>query len=336
LQEINTRTARHRLPMKSVLITGVSGFIGHHLARRYLNSGYKVLGIDNFSTSDGSNIKEFQSRNFEFYNFDLTKLWPSKLNESPEQPEFVFHLASPAAVNQYSALSLETLAVNSQGLENVLYWSLIRKSRVIFASTSEIYGSPLVHPQPESYWGAVNSYGERSCYDEGKRFGEALIFSWNKRHLTNHGLVRIFNTFGPGMNPNDGRVCRQFLVKALNNENLQIYGDGRQTRSFCYIDDLIEGIFQYAQSKITDPINLGSDEESTVLDLANTVIGLTKSQSKIVHVDEMIDDPPQRRPDLSKARDLLGYKIKFSLIEGLLQMMYSLKHESKSENLSLK
>ena len=312
--------------MKSVLITGVAGFLGSHLAEHYLKKGYRVVGLDNFSTGSHENIEYLQqSSEFQFCEKDVCsdfKTWPEASGL-----EFVFHFASPASPPHYQKLSIETLWANTKGLEQALFYADQHSARLIFASTSEVYGDPNVSPQPESYWGHVNSFGERSCYDEAKRFGEALIFSHNRRHTSGHGLVRIFNTYGPRMNPNDGRVVINFIQQALKNEPLTIYGDGNQTRSFCYVDDLISGITQYADSNYQSPVNLGNDTENSMLELANVVLQVSRSQSILNHLPLPIDDPKKRRPDLSLACAVLpNWKPKVPLAEGVLYMIEHFKN----------
>ncbi len=311
--------------MKSVLITGCAGFIGSHLSEHFLNAGYAVVGIDNFATGMKGNVEHLKTfPQFSFFAADVCQPWNeimSHMNlKTLDQLQYVFHFASPASPPLYQALALETLKVNSVGLENALRFATQYKARVIFASTSEVYGDPKVHPQPESYWGYVNSYGERSCYDEAKRFGEALIFSFNKKMNTQHGLVRIFNTYGPRMNPHDGRVVINFVKQALLNEPLTVYGQGTQTRSFCYVDDLVSGIVKYAESALTEPVNLGNPGEFTILELAETVKKLfSKNNSEIRFLPMPSDDPLQRKPDIQKAMTLLHWKPEIKLQDGLLK-----------------
>lgn len=292
--------------MKSVLVTGAAGFLGSHLCENYLRLGYEVYGLDNFYTGLRSNIEELKSRypEFQFIEKDVSTEWTSLPEISNLQ--YVFHFASPASPPHYQKLALETLWVNTIGLNNAIQFADKHKARIVFASTSEVYGDPEFSPQPESYWGYVNSFGERSCYDEAKRFGEALIFSHNKMKGTRHGLVRIFNTYGPRMNPNDGRVVINFILQALQNKDLTVYGDGKQTRSFCYVDDLIKGISQYAESGITFPVNLGNDTEFTMLELAEVVLKAIPSNSKLSFKNLPSDDPKKRRPDLTLAKKHLG------------------------------
>ncbi len=311
--------------MRKILITGCAGFIGSQLAQFYLDQNCTVFGIDNFCTGSKSNIKELENyKSFYFFEHDVSEPWTAlRLLKVDDNFDFVFHLASPAAVNQYQNLSLETMRANSVGLQNALTFATSKAAKLIFSSTSEIYGSPKLECQNESYWGHVNSFGERSCYDESKRFGEALIFSWNKRYATKHGLVRIFNTYGPRMNPEDGRAINRFVRQALKNEDLTVYGTGNQTRSFCYITDLIKGLDLYCQSPFSRPVNLGNDEEITIYKLANLVIQITDSSSKIIHQPLPQDDPPQRRPNLTYARENLKFDPRINLKQGLLKMIES-------------
>ncbi|MBC7742938.1 MAG: NAD-dependent epimerase/dehydratase family protein [Bdellovibrionaceae bacterium] len=313
--------------MKNVLITGAAGFIGKKLCEFYLIQNWQVYGLDNFCTSDEKSLDfhELKSHEqFHFERFDITHDWAGLQTKFPRF-DFVFHLASPASVLQYQNLSLETMWANSWGLKNAIAQADQCQCRLIFTSTSEIYGSPQVSPQSENYWGHVNSFGERSCYDESKRFGEALIYSSNKKNKTRHGVVRIFNTYGPGMLANDGRVITQFIYQALKQKDLTLYGDGAQTRCFCYVDDLITGLARYAETSITEPVNLGNDEEITILDLAKNIIELTGSRSQIVFKLLPADDPPQRRPDLGRARSQLNFENTISLRQGLEQMIASVK-----------
>ena len=307
----------------AVIVTGAAGFIGFHLAKSYLDQGFIVIGIDNYLTGSTENIAALQKQyaeKFKFFRHDVCEPWLF-LNEIKNlNPALVFHFASPAAVNHYQQFSLETMLVNSTGLQRALAAADILQSRLIFASTSEIYGSATVSPQSENYWGNVNSFGERSCYDEAKRFGEALIFTHNKKFKTRHGLVRIFNTYGPRMSPTDGRVVINFILQALKNETITIYGDGNQTRCFCYIDDLIRAILLYANSPIVAPLNIGNNHEITILELAKIVIQKLSSKSTLSFLPIPADDPKQRKPDLTKALELLNYKPHVSLEDGVLKM----------------
>lgn len=307
--------------MKSVLITGSAGFIGSHLAEAYLNQGFKVYGLDNYLTGSRSNTEWLQNQSpnlFHFTEHDISTPWP---HLDIQSLAYVFHLASPAAVKLYQKYPLETMQANSTGLQNALNLADQYHARLVFASTSEIYGSPLSSPQKETDWGHVNPYGERSCYDEAKRFGEALVYSHNKVRGTNHGLVRIFNTYGPRMHENDDRVVNTFVKQALKNEDLVVYGDGNQTRSFCYINDLIPGLMAYADSDTSLPVNLGNDEEIDIGALAHLVIELTTSKSKIRYEPHPADDPPRRRPDLGLARQLLDFGPTHNLRAGLRKLI---------------
>lgn len=324
--------------MGIMVVTGAAGFIGSHLCENLLKEGHWVLGVDNFSTGMKSNAEELlKSPRFSFFEQDACKNWDSLVSktqsltkETGEKVGLVFHFASPASPPLYQVLNIETLHVNSVGLEKAIEYANAFGARCIFASTSEVYGDPVVHPQPESYWGYVNSYGERSCYDEAKRYGEALLFSMNKRHQSRHGLVRIFNTYGPRMNPHDGRVVINFLAQALRKEKLTVYGSGEQTRSFCYIDDLVAGILAYAKSDLTEPVNLGNPKEFTVLELAEEVQKMFPDrQLAIEHRTLPQDDPRQRRPDISKATQLLSpWQPRIPLAEGLRKTCDWLQHQN--------
>ena len=321
--------------MKAVLITGAAGFLGSHLSEHFLKQGYAVIGLDNFCTGSRENIAllERQSADFIFSETDVSASLEAAdaIVKSRElRLKYVFHFASPASPEHYMRLASETIRANTTGLQLALEFADRHQARVIFASTSEVYGDPEVSPQPESYWGNVNSFGERSCYDESKRCGEAIIFSHNKKFKTLHGLVRIFNTYGPRMNPNDGRVVINFILQALKNSNLTIYGTGRQTRSFCYVSDLISGIEKYAKSGIGTPINLGNDQEFTVLELAEMVKKATGSQSNLEFLPLPSDDPRRRRPDLSLARqNLHGWQPRITLQDGLQKMSDWLRTQIK-------
>ncbi|AGH95694.1 NAD-dependent epimerase/dehydratase family protein [Pseudobdellovibrio exovorus] len=309
--------------MNSILITGSAGFIGTHLSEHYLKAGYRVYGVDNYLTGSIQNtdyLLHKYPKNFVFSEQDISDKWTLD-SVGIQNLKYVFHLASPASVKLYQKFPIETMQANSIGLENSLQFADHYRARLVFSSTSEIYGSPLSSPQKESDWGHVNSFGPRSCYDESKRFGEALIFSYNQKNQTSHGLVRIFNTYGDRMHPNDDRVINSFLQQALKNEDMTIYGDGQQTRSFCYIDDLVAGLVRYAESNLKQPINLGNDHEVRILDLAKLVLEVTGSKSKIRFEPLPQDDPLQRRPDLTLARQLLEYNPNITLMDGLKKMM---------------
>jgi nucleoside-diphosphate-sugar epimerase len=329
----------------SVIVTGAAGFIGSHLCEYFLDQGFFVVGIDNFRTGSRKNIhflKKIASnqtlQSFEFFQHDVSRPWPlgklrTILLRNKTSMKYLFHFASPASPPLYQKFALETLDVNSKGTENALKVADLFKARLVFASTSEVYGDPEVHPQPESYWGHVNPCGVRSCYDEAKRFGESLIFTHNLKNKTRHGWVRIFNTYGPRMNPTDGRVVINFLVQALKNQDLTIYGDGTQTRSFCFISDLVSGIVAYAQKDLTIPVNLGNPTEFNIRELASTIQKMESFQgSKIVFKDAAIDDPKKRKPDIQLAKKELSWEPKISLELGLKQTLDWLKIELKQKN----
>lgn len=313
--------------MTNIIVTGSAGFIGSNLCEYLLKKNYSVTGIDNYLTGQkrNTNFLLSLSQNFTFHELDVSNPWPHVELFSPHT-HYIFHLASPASVKSFQRLPLQTLKSNSIGLMNALTLADSLNARLIFASTSEIYGSSTISPQNEAYWGNVNPYGERSSYDESKRFGESLIYSWNKINRTKHGIIRIFNTYGPRMHPEDDRAPNAFITHALKNETLYVYGDGKQTRSFCYIDDLIEGIMNYAKSDICYPINLGNDIETPIIELAQIILNLTKSTADIVFKDLPSDDPPKRCPDLSLAKKNISYKPKTSLEEGLKKTVTWLNH----------
>lgn len=298
-----------------VLVTGGNGFLGGHVCRALLNRGDEVVSLDNFATSDRSNVKQMAGHDgFTFVEGDVTS--------SPRiEGNFdgIVHLACPASPDEYIRLSLETLAIGSHGSEFVLDLAERSDCRVLLASTSEIYGDPLVHPQAESYWGNVNPIGPRSVYDESKRFSEAMFAARRRTRGTNTAIVRIFNTYGPGLRPNDGRVVSNFVAQALAGVPLTIYGDGTQTRSFCYVSDLVEGILKMMDSYHPGPINLGNPNETTVSDLAALVIDMTGSASDIVFKEKPIDDPSVRKPDIQLAREVLNWTPSISLEVGLAQ-----------------
>lgn len=313
--------------MNTVLITGAAGFLGSHLAEYYLKNGFAVVGIDNFSTGSKTNIQILSSHpKFHFIQSDVCNSWQQVeqlfCNSNLSQLKYVFHMASPASPPHYQRLALETMAANSTGLQNALGFADRFNARLIFASTSEVYGDPLQSPQCESYWGNVNSFGERSCYDESKRFGEALIYSHNKKFKTPHGLVRIFNTYGPRMNPDDGRVMINFIIQASQNTDLTVFGDGSQTRSFCFVTDLIEGLHAYAETALAIPVNLGGDHEISINELSRHVLKLTGSHSKVVFSPLPGDDPKNRRPDLTLARKNFPNWRPLVGLEAGMQLMY--------------
>jgi len=296
-----------------VLVTGVAGFLGSHLADRLLAAGYEVVGMDNFITGSPDNIAHLTGNGrFSFYRHDVTNF-----TYVAGPLEGVLHFASPASPRDYLELPIQTLKVGSLGTHKALGLALAKKARFLLASTSEVYGDPLEHPQTESYWGNVNPVGPRGVYDEAKRFAEAMTMAYHRFHGVDTRIVRIFNTYGPRMRPRDGRVVSNFIVQALNGEPLTVYGDGGQTRSFCYVDDLIEGIVGLFERGTPEPTNVGNPVEFTVMQLAEHVLRLTGSRSRIVREPLPEDDPKVRQPDISRARALLGWEPKVPLAEGL-------------------
>lgn len=299
--------------MKRVLITGAAGFLGSHLCERFLKDGYHVIGMDNLITGRLKNIEHlFPLANFEFYNHDV-----SKFIHVPGQLDYILHFASPASPIDYLKIPIQTLKVGSLGIHNCLGLAKAKGARLMIASTSEVYGDPSVHPQPESYWGNVNPVGPRGVYDEAKRFQEAITMAYHTYHGLETRIVRIFNTYGPRMRLNDGRVLPAFIGQALRGEDLTIFGDGSQTRSFCYVDDLIEGIVRLLHSDCADPVNIGNPDEITIGQFAEEIIALTGTSQKVIYKDLPIDDPKQRQPDITKARTLLGWEPKVDRKEGL-------------------
>ena len=297
---------------KRALVTGAAGFLGSHLTDRLLSEGYSVLGVDNLSTGDPENLAHLAGDpHFRFEELDICT--PFDLGPV----DTVFNLASPASPPEYLRLGIETLRVGSVGVENMLKVAARSRAGFLHASTSECYGDPLEHPQKESYWGNVNPVGPRSVYDEAKRFGEAMVMAYHRSRGVNTHLARIFNTYGPRLHPGDGRVVSNFMMQALRGERLTIYGDGRQTRSFCYVDDLIEAILRLARSEEHLPVNIGNPEELTILECAQAVLEVTGSKSELCFVDLPVDDPARRRPDITRARTLLGWEPRVGLKEGL-------------------
>jgi dTDP-glucose 4,6-dehydratase len=299
--------------MKRILVTGAAGFLGSHLCERFLKDGYYVIGMDNLITGRLKNIEHlFPLANFEFYNHDV-----SKFIHVPGQLDYILHFASPASPIDYLKIPIQTLKVGSLGIHNCLGLAKAKGARLMIASTSEVYGDPSVHPQPESYWGNVNPVGPRGVYDEAKRFQEAITMAYHTYHGLETRIVRIFNTYGPRMRLNDGRVLPAFIGQALRGEDLTIFGDGSQTRSFCYVDDLIEGIVRLLHSDCADPVNIGNPDEITIGQFAEEIIALTGTSQKVIYKDLPIDDPKQRQPDITKARTLLGWEPKIDRKEGL-------------------
>src|SRR5580704_8835430 len=296
-----------------VLITGAAGFLGSHLCDRFIKEGYHVIGMDNLITGDLRNIEHlFKQEHFEFYHHDV-----SKYIHVPGPLAYILHFASPASPIDYLKIPIQTLKVGSLGTHNCLGLAKAKKSRILVASTSEIYGDPLVHPQPEEYWGNVNPVGPRGVYDEAKRFQEAITMAYHNFHQLETRIVRIFNTYGPRMRLNDGRALPAFIGQALRGEDLTVFGDGSQTRSFCYVDDLIEGIYRLLMSDYALPVNIGNPSEITLKEFAEEVIALTGTDRKIIYKSLPADDPKQRKPDISKAKKLLNWAPLVDRKEGL-------------------
>ncbi len=303
-----------------VLVTGAAGFLGSHLTDRLLAEGHTVLGVDNFCTGSRENLAHLAAESrFRLFEWDICRPFPADFDPGPIK--YVFNFASPASPAEYMRLAIETLTVGSIGTQNMLEFASLRQAGFLHASTSECYGDPLEHPQSEEYWGHVNPVGPRSVYDEGKRYAEALVMAYHRTRGVNTRLVRIFNTYGPRLAPSDGRVVSNFMMQALRGEPLTIYGDGNQTRSFCFVDDLIEGIVRLSRSGIHLPVNIGNPNEFTILDCAETVLEITGSKSQLCFEALPEDDPVRRQPDITRARKLLGWEPKIELKEGLTRSL---------------
>lgn len=299
--------------MKSILITGAAGFLGSHLCDRFIAEGFRVIGMDNLITGDLKNIEHlFKESNFEFYHHDV-----STFVHVPGELDYILHFASPASPIDYLKIPIQTLKVSSLGTHNLLGLARNKNARILVASTSEIYGNPLVHPQTEDYWGNVNPVGPRGVYDEAKRFQEALTMAYHNIHGLETRIIRIFNTYGPRMRLNDGRVLPAFIGQAIRGEDLTIFGDGSQTRSFCFVDDLVEGIFRLLMSDYHLPMNIGNPDEISILEFADEIIKLTGTDQKIVFRELPEGDPMMRRPDITKAQEILGWEPKVHRSEGL-------------------
>lgn len=298
---------------KRVLITGAAGFLGSHLCDRFIREGYHVIGMDNLITGDLRNIEHlFSLEHFEFYHHDVTKFI-----HVPGELDYILHFASPASPIDYLKIPIQTLKVGAMGTHNCLGLAKAKGARMLVASTSEVYGDPLVHPQSEEYWGNVNPVGPRGVYDEAKRYMESITMAYHTFHGVDTRIVRIFNTYGPRMRLNDGRALPAFIGQALRGEDLTVFGDGSQTRSFCYVDDLIEGIYRLLLSDYVGPVNIGNPDEISLLDFAREVLALTGGGVKITHKPLPVDDPKQRKPDITKARALLDWEPKVHRSEGL-------------------
>jgi dTDP-glucose 4,6-dehydratase len=298
---------------KKVLITGAAGFLGSHLSDRFIKEGYKVIGMDNLVTGDLRNIEHlFKLEQFEFYHHDITRF----IN-IPGELDYILHFASPASPIDYLKIPIQTLKVGALGTHNCLGLAKAKNARMLVASTSEVYGDPLVHPQTEEYWGNVNPVGPRGVYDEAKRFMESITMAYHTFHGVETRIIRIFNTYGPRMRLNDGRALPAFIGQALRGEDLTVFGDGSQTRSFCYVDDLVEGIYRLLLSDYHLPVNIGNPNEISLKDFAEEILALTGKKVKIVYKPLPVDDPKQRQPDITKAKKLLKWEPKVDRKEGL-------------------
>lgn len=296
-----------------VLITGGAGFLGSHLCDRFLKEGYSVIAMDNLITGDLRNIEHlFKHPDFEFYHHDV-----SSFVHVPGDLKYILHFASPASPIDYLKIPIQTLKVGSLGTHNLLGLARVKKARILVASTSEVYGDPLIHPQVEEYYGNVNPIGPRGVYDEAKRFQEAITMAYHTYHGLETRIIRIFNTYGPRMRLNDGRVLPAFIGQALRGEDLTVFGDGSQTRSFCYVDDQVEGIFRLLMSDYHLPVNIGNPDEITIRDFAEEIVKLTGTKQKVVYKPLPQDDPKQRQPNTTKAKEILGWEAKVSRSEGL-------------------
>lgn len=313
--------------MKKTLITGAAGFLGSHLCDRFIAEGHHVIGMDNLITGDIKNIEHlFHLERFEFFHHDVTKFV-----HVPGRMDYILHFASPASPIDYLKIPIETLKVGSLGTLNLLGLSRDHKARILVASTSEVYGDPLVHPQNEDYYGNVSPIGPRGVYDEAKRFMESITMAYHRHHGLDTRIVRIFNTYGSRMRLNDGRVVPAFIGQALRGEDLTVFGDGSQTRSFTYIDDQVEGIYRLLMSDYVEPINIGNPDETTILEFAEEIIKLTGTNQKIIFKPLPKDDPLQRQPDITRAREILGWEPKVHRSEGLKKVYEYFKSLSQDE-----
>ncbi len=312
---------------KKVLVTGGAGFLGSHLCDRMLAEGYKVIAMDNLITGSMENIEHLMGReDFEYYHNDV-----SKFVHVPGELHYIFHFASPASPIDYLKMPIQTLKVGSLGTHNLLGLAKDKKARILIASTSEVYGDPLVHPQNEEYWGNVNPIGPRGVYDEAKRFQEAITMAYHTFHGLETRMVRIFNTYGPRMRLDDGRALPAFVGQALRGEDITVFGDGSQTRSFCYVDDLVEGIFRLMMSDYVYPVNIGNPDEITIKEFAEEIIRLTGTDQKIVYKPLPKDDPKQRKPDITRAKEILNWEPKYSRAEGLKPTLEFFQNKVRKE-----
>ncbi|MDN5201544.1 SDR family oxidoreductase [Fulvivirgaceae bacterium BMA10] len=312
---------------KRVLITGGAGFLGSHLCDRFISEGFHVIAMDNLLTGSLDNIEHLMPLSrFEYYNNDV-----SNYVHLSGDLDYILHFASPASPIDYLKMPIQTLKVGALGTHNLLGLALSKNARILVASTSEVYGDPLVHPQNEDYWGNVNPVGPRGVYDEAKRFLESITMAYHTYHKLETRIVRIFNTYGPRMRLNDGRVLPAFIGQALRGEDLTVFGDGSQTRSFCYVDDLVEGIFRLLMSDYPNPVNIGNPDEITIKEFGEEIIKLTGTSQKLIYKDLPVDDPKQRKPNIDRAREILGWEPKYSRAEGLKPTYEFFKKKIKGE-----